>query len=123
MGKKALIADDADIIRSKLDEFFKAAGFDTILAEDGKVAMEMIEKESHLDIIVTDLNMPHIDGMELSRKTREIERFRSVPIFVLSTESTPDLKKKGKECGVTAWILKPFNPDSMKNVMKMLKIG
>jgi two-component system chemotaxis response regulator CheY len=71
-----------------------------------------------LNLILTDLNMPNMDGLELTRRVRTLPNYKFVPVVLLTTESQPEKKQEGKAAGATAWIVKPFNPDQLLAVVK-----
>lgn len=121
MGKTALIVDDSRTMRQMVAFTLTNAGFTVIEAEDGKDAVNKVSAGTKLDIIVTDLNMPEMDGITLIKELRRLTAYKFTPILMLTTESAMDKKKEGKEAGATGWIVKPFNPDTLlKTIAKVL---
>lgn len=110
MSKKtALIVDDSFTMRNMVTLALQDEDFDVVSAEDGVDALEK-SKGKNFDVIVTDINMPNMDGLQLIEKLRSEENFKFTPILVLTTEGGEDKKKEGKRLGATGWIVKPFNP-------------
>jgi two-component system chemotaxis response regulator CheY len=93
------------------------AGFKVVEAEHGKDAVNKVTGGQKLDIVVTDLNMPEMDGITLIKELRKMAAFKFTPILMLTTESAEDKKKAGKEAGATGWIVKPFNPEVMLKII------
>ncbi|MBU0719958.1 response regulator [bacterium] len=109
MGR-VLIVDDASLVRTVAKKAALEAGHEVVVAEDGQKGLEAI-KEFQFDIIFSDINMPVMSGLEMVENIRKEPAYKYVPIVMLTTESNADLKAKGKEMGVKAWLLKPFNKD------------
>ena len=121
MDKTALIVDDSRTMRQMVAFTLTNAGFTVIEAEDGKDAVNKVSAGTKLDIIVTDLNMPEMDGITLIKELRRLTAYKFTPILMLTTESAIDKKKEGKEAGATGWIIKPFNPEVLlKTIAKVL---
>ena len=116
MSKKIMTVDDSASVRQMVSFTLKEAGYEVIEAVDGKDALEKLS--SPVDMIVTDLNMPNMDGMELIRQARAKDGFKFVPIIMLTTESQGEKKQEGKQAGATGWIVKPFKPDQLLAVVK-----
>jgi two-component system chemotaxis response regulator CheY len=94
----------------------KAAGYNVIEAKDGKDALSKITQP--LGLVVTDLNMPTMDGIELIKRVRADPAFKYVPIVVLTTESEAAKKQEARSAGATAWIVKPFRPEQLVAVVQ-----
>ncbi|WP_099863921.1 response regulator [Pararhizobium haloflavum] len=109
MKKKVLTVDDSRTIRNMLLMTLDGAGYETVQAEDGVEGLEVL-RASTPDVIVTDINMPRLDGFGFIEGVRKDERFRAIPILVLTTESDPEKKNRAREAGATGWIVKPFDP-------------
>jgi len=105
-----LAIDDSRSIRQMVSLTLTAAGHEVAVAEDGREGYEMLQK-SQPDLVITDINMPVMDGLELIQKVRGLNNHRFTPILVLTTESAIDMKQHGKNVGATGWIVKPFSPD------------
>lgn len=121
MSKIALVVDDSRTMRQMVAFTLTNAGFTVIEAEDGKDAVNKVAAGTKLDIVVTDLNMPEMDGITLIKELRRLTAYKFTPILMLTTESALEKKKEGKEAGATGWIVKPFNPDVLlKTIAKVL---
>ena len=96
------------------------AGFDVIEAEDGDDALDKLTSAPVVDMLITDLNMPNMDGLELIKKIREDKKHRFTPIVMLTTESSEEKKRAGREAGASGWIVKPFKPEQLLKVVKMV---
>ncbi|MEI7795061.1 MAG: response regulator [Methylococcaceae bacterium] len=115
-----LAVDDSASMRKMVAFTLKTAGYDVEEAEDGVDALEKAKVRT-FDCIVTDVNMPNKDGIELIRDLRQLPQYKNVPMLMLTTESGMDKKKQGKEAGATGWMVKPFNPDQLlKTLLKVL---
>jgi len=121
MSKTALIVDDSPTMRQMVAFTLTNAGFTVIQAEDGKDAVNKVSAGMKLDIVVTDLNMPEMDGIALIKELRKLTTFKFTPILMLTTESASEKKVAGKEAGATGWIVKPFNPEVLlKTIAKVM---
>lgn len=109
MSKKVLIVDDSVSIREVISFTLENAGYNVFVAEDGKNALKILETNV-VDLIITDLYMPEMDGIELVKKIKEKPENSKIPILFLSTESQMNKKMEAKEAGATGWIIKPFVP-------------
>jgi two-component system chemotaxis response regulator CheY len=108
---KILFVDDSSVIRDMVESSLVQLGYmDIESAEDGVEALELANQEEY-DFIITDINMPNMDGLELIRNLRDKLAYASVPIMVLTTEWSESMKQKGKEVGATSWIVKPFDTE------------
>ncbi len=112
-----LFADDAPSVRFLVRTALEAAGFVTIETSDGRQALEVLASEQQVDILVTDLHMPGIDGLELVRRTRALAERRYLPIVMLTTESQNNPVQEGLKAGLTAWIVKPFKSEILLKVV------
>lgn len=117
MSRTALVVDDSPTMRQMVALTLTNAGFKVVEAEHGKDAVNKVVGGSKMDIVVTDLNMPEMDGITLIKELRKMAAFKFTPILMLTTESAEDKKKAGKEAGATGWIVKPFNPELMLKVI------
>jgi two-component system chemotaxis response regulator CheY len=121
MGKTALIVDDSPTMRQMVAFTLTNAGFTVIEAQDGKDAVNKVAGGGKMDVVVTDLNMPEMDGIALIKELRKLSAFRFTPILMLTTESAAEKKQAGKEAGATGWIVKPFNPEILlKTIARVL---
>ena len=117
MSKTILTVDDSRMMREMLLMVLKDAGFNVVQAEDGVDGLEKLSDASP-DIIITDINMPRMDGYGFIQGVRQDERYRATPILVLSTESSADKKSRAREAGATGWIVKPFQKDTLLDVIR-----
>ena len=113
---KILAVDDSKSMRQMVAMSLKSAGHDVTEAEDGLQALN-IAKQSQFDLVVTDINMPNMNGIELIQHLRSLPNYKFTPILCLTTESSGDMKTKGKEAGATGWIVKPFSPEKLLSVI------
>jgi two-component system, chemotaxis family, chemotaxis protein CheY len=116
MPKKALIIDDSVTMRQMVSFTLKEAKFDVAEAENGADALKKLDAFTP-DLIVTDLNMPVMDGITFIKKARALAATRFIPILMLTTESQAGKKAEGKAAGATGWIVKPFNPPNLLAVI------
>jgi two-component system chemotaxis response regulator CheY len=107
-----LTVDDSRTMRDMLRMALVKAGFNVVAAVDGEHGLEVLS-ESGADVIITDINMPKLDGFGFIERVRQTEAHRATPILVLTTESDPDKKDRARRAGATGWIVKPFNPDKL----------
>jgi two-component system chemotaxis response regulator CheY len=119
MGKHVLVVDDSSAVRQSVSYVLGQAGYSITEAEDGSQALEKLE-ENQPDLIVTDVNMPNLDGIGLVRAIREKAEFKFLPIIMLTTESESSKMEEGKAAGATGWIVKPFDSDKLLAVVKKL---
>ncbi len=117
MAKTILTADDSASMRQMVTFTLKGAGYEVVEAVDGKDGLSMIS-QSKVDMIITDLNMPNMDGIEMIRNVRTMPQYKFIPIILLTTESQDGKKKEGKAAGATGWITKPFKPEQLLAVVK-----
>jgi two-component system chemotaxis response regulator CheY len=115
--KTILTVDDSATVRQMAGLVLRGAGYEVIEAIDGVDALSKMTGQE-LNLILTDLNMPNMDGLELTRRVRTLPNYKFVPVVLLTTESQPEKKQEGKAAGATAWIVKPFNPDQLLAVVK-----
>jgi two-component system chemotaxis response regulator CheY len=116
MAKKVMTVDDSRTMRDMVSYTLKSAGFEVLEAEDGAKALQVLEK-TPVDLVITDVNMPNMDGVTLVRRLRALAHFRSTPILILTTEGGDDKKSQGRAAGATGWIVKPFAPDKLLQVI------
>lgn len=110
MKKVILVADDSPTIRKFVTFTLSARGFSIVSASDGMEALEKLPGES-VDLIITDLNMPNVDGFELIRTVRKNDAYHQLPIIILSSLGSDDDIKEGIECGANSYLIKPFDPN------------
>ncbi|HKL49494.1 MAG TPA: response regulator [Desulfuromonadales bacterium] len=121
MSKKIMTVDDSASVRQMVSFTLKSSGYDVLEAEDGQAALEMMQDQT-VDMVVTDLNMPRLDGIELIRETRKLPCGKFIPIIMLTSESQAGKKQEGKEAGATGWIVKPFKPEQLLAVVQKVLV-
>lgn len=119
MTKSALIVDDSATMRNMIKATVAELGFEIDTAQDGEKAFTQAKKKSY-DIVITDINMPNVDGIELIRMLRESETCKYAPILVISTEAGDNVKQAGKQAGASGWIVKPFDPETLTKAVSKL---
>lgn len=112
-----LAVDDSASMRQMVSFTLKSAGHNVTEAEDGVDALNKT-KAASFDLVITDVNMPNMDGITLISELRKLPNFKFTPLLMLTTESSTDKKMAGKNAGATGWIVKPFNPDQLLAVIK-----
>ena len=110
MARTVLFVDDSPSMRSLVHATLKNAGFHVIEAENGQLALEAADRNSAIELVITDINMPVMDGITFVQQLRSRSNFRYTPVLLLTTESSGDQKKKAKAVGATGWVTKPFDP-------------
>lgn len=114
---KVLAVDDSASMRQMVSFTLKGAGYDVVEAKDGVEALA-IAKTTSFNLVVTDVNMPNMDGISLIRELRALADYKFTPMLMLTTESGTDKKSEGKAAGATGWIVKPFNPEQLLATIK-----
>lgn len=115
MAKSILVVDDSVSIRQMVETTLKSKGYQTTTASDGQAALELCQNQK-FDFVLTDQNMPRMDGLTLIKSLRQMSAFRSVPIVMLTTEAGDDMKAQGRAAGATGWMVKPFDPAKLLEV-------
>ena len=114
---KILAVDDSASMRQMVAFTLKGAGHDVVEAADGVEALNKAKTQA-FDLVITDVNMPNMDGISLIKELRALPNFRFTPMLMLTTEAGMDKKQEGKAAGATGWIVKPFNPEQLLNTVK-----
>ncbi|MBO9535120.1 response regulator [Herbaspirillum sp.] len=117
MSKTILAVDDSGSLRQMVVFSLKAAGYNVTEAVDGVDALEKAKVQT-FDLVLTDQNMPRMDGLTLIRSLRELTSYARVPILMLTTEFSDEMKAKGKAAGANGWLVKPFDPQRLTEVVK-----
>ena len=117
MTLRILAVDDSRTMRDMLRLALSEAGFEVHLAEDGIHGLEVLATFNP-QVIITDINMPRLDGFGFIQAVRAREDFKGVPILTLTTESAPELKQRARDAGATGWIVKPFNKQKLISVIQ-----
>jgi two-component system chemotaxis response regulator CheY len=117
---KLLIVDDSTMLRDMLNYALSEGGYSEVTeAVDGKDGLEKA-KSGNFDLIITDVNMPNMDGIALIAELRKLPQYATKPILVLTTERSDEMKVKGKAAGATGWIVKPFVPDQLLKAVNIV---
>jgi two-component system chemotaxis response regulator CheY len=116
MGKSILVVDDTRSMRKMVAAVLAGAGYEVAEAGDGVEALELA-KGQRFDLVVTDHNMPRMDGVTLVRELRALADYDPVALIVLSTEVDPAVKQRGRQAGATGWMAKPFDPQRMLDIV------
>ncbi|MBQ4834322.1 response regulator [Pseudoalteromonas sp. MMG010] len=115
--KRILAVDDSASMRQMVGFTLSQAGFEVVEAKDGSEAL-LLAKDTVFDAVISDINMPEMDGIALIKALRALPAYKFTPLLMLTTESGLDKKTQGKEAGATGWIIKPFNPEQLLAVLK-----
>ena len=114
-----LAVDDSRTIRNMVTLALTQAGITSQVAEDGVHGLEVLS-DMMPDAIITDINMPRMDGFEFIQEVRKQDKYQGVPILVLTTESAQDMKMRARKAGATGWIVKPFDPAKLVGALRMV---
>lgn len=117
--KKILTVDDSSSVRQMVTFTLTKAGYEVVEAVDGKDGLDKAGREK-FDLIITDLNMPNMDGIQMMTGIRKLSGYGFTPILMLTTESQAEKKDEGRKAGATGWIVKPFNSDQLVSVLRKL---
>lgn len=112
MAKNILVVDDSSSVRQVVSITLKSAGYDVTEASDGKDALGKLTGQK-IHLIISDVNMPHMDGITFVKEVKKLANYRFTPIIMLTTESQDDKKREGQAAGARAWVVKPFQPAQM----------
>lgn len=115
MAKNILIVDDSASVRQMVEVTLKSAGYQITAAKDGQEAFEFCQNKV-FDFVLTDQNMPRMDGLTLIKSLRGLATYRTVPIVVLTTEASDAMKAQGRAAGATGWMVKPFDPAKLLQI-------
>ena len=110
--RKILAVDDSTSMRQMVRATLQSAGYDVVEAADGEDALQFA-RDHAVDLVISDVNMPRMDGITLVRELRGLSTYKFTPMLVLTTESGQDTKQRGKQAGATGWIVKPFSPEQL----------
>jgi len=117
MAKTILAVDDSASIRQMVAFTLKGAGYDVVEAVDGQDGLDKAKSKS-INLVLTDQNMPKMDGLTLIKSLRALPQYKTVPILMLTTEAGDAMKAQGKAAGATGWLVKPFDPQKLLDVVK-----
>jgi two-component system chemotaxis response regulator CheY len=119
MPATILIADDSRTMRDMVRAVLEADHHSVVEAPDGRQALA-VAQEHAADLVITDVNMPVMDGLALVRALRERAEYRFTPILVLTTETGDDMKQRGRAAGATGWLVKPFDPERLRQTVRKI---
>ena len=118
MSKRILAVDDSKTMRDMLHLALTSAGHEVLHAEDGVHGLEVLNQAGPVDVIITDINMPRMDGFGFIDRVRRDPGRRGTPILVLTTESDAEKKQRARQAGATGWIVKPFDPVKLVDAVR-----
>ncbi|MGF7186315.1 two-component system chemotaxis response regulator CheY [Desulfitispora alkaliphila] len=122
MSKLIFVVDDSRTVRASLEYTLKKGGFEVVSADDGQSGLESLEslkkQGKRPSMIITDINMPRMDGITFIKNVKKDASLKFIPILVLTTESQTQKKMEGKEAGASGWLVKPFKPEQLMGVVK-----
>ena len=116
MGKSIITVDDSSTMRRMVSFTLKSAGYEVLEAGDGADALRILRTRA-VDMVISDVNMPNLNGIELTRQLRSLPTYTRTPIILLTTESDPGKKSEGRAAGATGWMVKPFNQEQLLAVV------
>jgi two-component system chemotaxis response regulator CheY len=117
MPRSVLAVDDSPSIRQMVAFTLRGAGFNVIEAADGREGLDKA-KANPVELVLTDQNMPHMDGLTLIQSLRSTPQYAKTPILMLTTEFSDEMKAKGRAAGATGWLVKPFDPSRLLEVVR-----
>lgn len=117
MSKTILTVDDSASIRQMVSFTLKGAGYEVAEASDGQDGLDKV-KTRNFDLVLTDQNMPRMDGLSLIKALRNLPQYKNTPVLMLTTESSDTMKSNGKAAGATGWLVKPFDPAKLLEVVR-----
>jgi len=121
MSRRILVVDDSPTLRRLAANTLRAAGYDVIEAEHGQEGLDRLQQQvSEIHAVVTDLNMPVMDGLTLTERVRTNPATSAMPVLMVTTESSPEMRKKGRAAGATGWITKPYNPKKLVSSVRRI---
>jgi two-component system chemotaxis response regulator CheY len=119
MTRTIMTVDDSTSMRQMVKATLQAAGYGVVEAADGQEALDYA-RENTVDLVISDVNMPRMDGITLVHELRALSTYRLTPLLLLTTESSQEKKMEGKRAGATGWIVKPFNPTQLLATLQKL---
>lgn len=117
MTKRVLTVDDSKTMLQMLQFALKQGGFEVIQGENGQEGLDLLETND-IDVIITDINMPVMDGITFIKELRKKPKNKATPVLILTTESSQSKKEEGRSAGATGWIVKPFDPGKLLEVIR-----
>ncbi len=119
MSKTILIVDDSATLRQVVSIALRGAGYNVVEASNGKEALGKLDG-SKINLIISDVNMPIMDGITLVKEVKKLPNYKFTPIIMLTTEGSDEMKREGQAAGAKAWVVKPFQPEQMLKAVSML---
>jgi two-component system, chemotaxis family, chemotaxis protein CheY len=120
MKRTILVIDDSSATRQQLSAMLSLAGFDVIEAADGQLGLAAVDAAPQLTMVLCDVHMPNMNGLEFVEKFRPKDRFPQVPVVMLTTDDTRDAIARAKRAGACAWIVKPFNSELLTSAIRRI---
>jgi len=120
MSKTVLVVDDSSTVRQQVSLALKQAGFATLEAADGREAIVTLDANRNIDMVVCDVNMPNVNGLEMVERVKAKPEFGKLPILMLTTEGQPSLIRRAREAGAVGWIVKPFDANQLVQAARHL---
>ena len=120
MSKTILVVDDSSTVRQQVSLALQQAGFATLEAADGREAIVTLDGQRHIDMVVCDVNMPNVNGIEMVEQVKAKPRHAKLPILMLTTEGSPALIRRAREAGAVGWIVKPFDANQLVQAARHL---
>ena len=117
---QVLVVDDSATVRNEVGDFLKKNGLDVVTAVDGRDGLDKLKADARIKLVVSDVNMPNMDGLTMAEKIRGELRNANVNIVMLTTENSPIMKERGKAAGIKGWIAKPFKGEAVIATFKKL---
>ena len=123
MATTILVVDDSATVRQQVTIALKQAGFATLQAVDGREGLALIDSDRRIGMVICDVNMPHMNGLEMVEKVKGKPEHTALPILMLTTEGQPSLVKRAKDAGAVGWIVKPFDANQLVKTAQHLTKG
>jgi two-component system chemotaxis response regulator CheY len=117
--KTILTVEDSNSMRQMIGYILRSAGYNVVEAEDGSKGLAQAQS-GKFDLVVTDQNMPNMDGLSLIKALRQMPDYKSTPVIMLTTEASDTMKQRGREAGATGWMVKPFDPNRLLEICQKL---
>ena len=118
--KKVLVIDDSATVRQEVSQVLTKVGFEVLEASDGQIGADVIDKDSSISVVICDVNMPRMNGIDMLISVKRHAKNAALPILMLTTDGQPALIKKAKEAGARGWVVKPFNPGQLVAAVQKL---
>lgn len=115
-----LVVDDSSTMREIVSSYLTKNGFEVALATDGREGLEQLQKDPSIKVVLSDINMPNMDGLTMAEKIRVEQNNKSVFIVMLTTEDSPAMRERGRAIGVTGWVVKPFKGEAVLGPFKKM---